>query len=147
MESNYRFDVKISKKYYGSIIGKGGVTLRKIREDTNTKIEMPKEDSELDIITIIGKKENVDKARKRLQEIEKQVVCMYVYIYVYMYICMYVCNTMYVCMYVHVCMYMYVCMYVHVCMYMYVCVIVCTCIYVHVCTCMYIYITIYVHVQ
>ena len=82
MESNYRFDVKISKKYYGSIIGKGGVTLRKIREDTNTKIEMPKEDSELDIITIIGKKENVDKcaARKRLQEIEKQVVCMYVHV-------------------------------------------------------------------
>lgn len=73
VESNYRFDVKISKKYYGSIIGKGGVTLRKIREETNTKIEMPKEDSELDIITITGKKENVDKARKRLQEIEKQV--------------------------------------------------------------------------
>ena len=123
MESNYRFDVKISKKYYGSIIGKGGVTLRKIREDTNTKIEMPKEDSELDIITIIGKKENVDKARKRLQEIEKQVVCMYVYIYVYMYICMYVC--MYVCMYMYVCICMYVSLYVHVSM----------CMYVHVCIC------------
>ena len=116
MESNYRFDVKISKKYYGSIIGKGGVTLRKIREETNTKIEMPKEDSELDIITITGKKENVDKARKRLQEIEKQVVCMYVCMYMYM--CMYVCTC--VCMYLCMCHCMHVCMYI--CMYINVCI-------------------------
>ena len=74
VESNYRSDVRISKKYYGTIIGKGGGTLRKIKEETSTRIEMPREDSESDTIVIIGRKENVEKAKKKLHDIEKQVV-------------------------------------------------------------------------
>ena len=74
MESNFRADVRISKKFHGTIIGKGGSTLRKIREETTTKIEMPREDSDSDIIMITGRKENVEKAKKKLHEIEKQVV-------------------------------------------------------------------------
>ncbi len=59
---------------HGTIIGKGGLTLRKIREETTTKIDMPREDSESDVIMITGRKENVEKAKKKLHEIEKQVV-------------------------------------------------------------------------
>ena len=66
--------MRISKKFHGTIIGRGGATLRKIKEETSTKIDMPKEDSDSDMITITGRKENVEKAKKKLHEIEKQVV-------------------------------------------------------------------------
>ena len=66
--------MKIFRKFHGSIIGKGGATLKKIREETKTKIEMPKEGTDSDSITIVGRKENVDKAKRQLLEIEKQMV-------------------------------------------------------------------------
>lgn len=66
--------MKIFKKFHGSIIGKGGATLKRIREDTNTKIDMPKEGTDSDIIIVTGRKENVDKAKRQLQDIEKQMV-------------------------------------------------------------------------
>ena len=66
--------MKIFKKFHGSIIGRGGATLKKIREETSTKIDMPKEGSESDVIVITGRKENVEKAKRQLQDIEKQMV-------------------------------------------------------------------------
>ena len=66
--------MKIFKKFHGSIIGKGGATLKRIREDTSTKIDMPKEGADSDIIIVTGRKENVDKAKRQLQDIEKQMV-------------------------------------------------------------------------
>ncbi len=56
------------------MIGKGGATLRKIREDTDTKVDLPGESSESDIIVITGRKENVQKARARILDIEKEMV-------------------------------------------------------------------------
>ena len=79
-------EVKIFKKYHGSVIGKGGSTLKKIREDTNTKIEMPKEEMDSDVIVITGRKEDAEKAKRMLLEIEKQMVPFYtVHVYMYMY--------------------------------------------------------------
>ena len=62
------------KKFHGSVIGKGGATLRKIREETDTKIELPQENSDSDVIRIIGRKENVQKARAKILAIEKDMV-------------------------------------------------------------------------
>ena len=62
------------KNFHGSIVGRGGSTLRKIREDTDTKIELPSEASDSDVIAIIGRKENVLKARARILAIEKEMV-------------------------------------------------------------------------
>ena len=66
--------MRIFKKFHGSVIGRGGVTLRKIREETDTKVELPQEGSDSDVIVIIGKKENVQKARARILAIEKDMV-------------------------------------------------------------------------
>lgn len=63
------------KKFHGSVIGKGGANLRKIKEDTDTRIDLPGESSESDIIVITGKKENVQKARAKIVDIEKEMVC------------------------------------------------------------------------
>lgn len=48
--------------------------MRKIKEETNTKIELPQEGSDSDVIVIIGKKENVQKAKARILAIEKDMV-------------------------------------------------------------------------
>ncbi len=72
--SNYQESVRIFKKFHGSVIGRGGAKLRKIKEETNTKIELPQEGSDSDVIVIIGKKENVQKAKARILAIEKDMV-------------------------------------------------------------------------
>lgn len=45
-----------------------------IREETNTRIEMPAESTDSDTIMIVGRRENVEKARKMIIDIEKQMV-------------------------------------------------------------------------
>ena len=50
-----------------------------IREDTDTKIDLPAESSSSDVIVITGRKENVQKAKDRIREIEREMVgtCFY----------------------------------------------------------------------
>ncbi|KAG7202071.1 hypothetical protein KM043_004746 [Ampulex compressa] len=72
-ESNYMLDVPIFKHFHKFIIGKGGVNIRKIREETQTKIELPAEGEKSDVITITGKKENVEKAKEMIQKIQNEL--------------------------------------------------------------------------
>ena len=48
--------------------------LSQIREETDTKIELPPDSSDSDIIVITGRKENVEKACSRIKAIEKEMV-------------------------------------------------------------------------
>jgi hypothetical protein len=45
-----------------------------IRDETQTKIDLPAEGEKSDVITITGKKENVDEARDRIQKIQNELV-------------------------------------------------------------------------
>uniref|UniRef100_H2ZHB2 K Homology domain-containing protein n=1 Tax=Ciona savignyi TaxID=51511 RepID=H2ZHB2_CIOSA len=72
VEKNYCIDVPIFKQYHKNIIGKGGANIRKIREETNTQIDLPKEDSENEVIVITGKKADCQKARKLIRAIEQE---------------------------------------------------------------------------
>ena len=45
-----------------------------IREETQTKIDLPAEGEKSDVITITGKKENVEKARDMIQKIQNELV-------------------------------------------------------------------------
>ncbi|XP_060078333.1 vigilin-like [Ylistrum balloti] len=71
--SNYQAHVHIFKDFHKNVIGKGGATIRKIREDTNTKIDLPSEDSESDVILITGKKADVEAARAQIEAIQKDL--------------------------------------------------------------------------
>lgn len=71
--SNSQAEVHIFKQFHKNIIGKGGANIRKIREDTDTKIDLPSENSDSDVITITGKKENVLKAKERVEAIQKEL--------------------------------------------------------------------------
>ena len=75
LESNYTETVPIFKEYYKHIIGKGGVNINKIREETNTRIELPAQGSPDGRLTVIGKQANVEKAIEKLQKIQTELVC------------------------------------------------------------------------
>lgn len=72
-ESNYQDKVKIFKDFHKNIIGKGGANIRKIREETSTRIDLPGEHTDSEYITITGKKEDVETAKKRIEIIQKEL--------------------------------------------------------------------------
>ena len=45
-----------------------------IRDETETKIDLPSENADSDVITITGKKANVEMARNRIEAIQKELV-------------------------------------------------------------------------
>jgi hypothetical protein len=49
------------------------MNIRKIRDETETRIDLPDSGSDSDMITITGKKENVAKAQHSLEEIQSQM--------------------------------------------------------------------------
>lgn len=58
-----------------------------IRDETQTKIDLPAEGEKSDVITITGKKENVEDARDRIQKIQNELVsCISKYFVIWFYI-------------------------------------------------------------
>ena len=65
--------VSIFKQHHKFIIGKGGANIRKIRDETSTRIDLPDESSESSEIVITGRKEDVLAARDRIQKIQNEL--------------------------------------------------------------------------
>uniref|UniRef100_A0A915E443 K Homology domain-containing protein n=1 Tax=Ditylenchus dipsaci TaxID=166011 RepID=A0A915E443_9BILA len=70
-ESNYADTVSIFKEYYKHIIGKGGININRIRDETQTRIELPSQGDGR--ITVIGKQANVEKAIAQLNKIQNEL--------------------------------------------------------------------------
>ncbi|GAB6018560.1 hypothetical protein CHUAL_000255 [Chamberlinius hualienensis] len=73
IENNYKLEVPIYKQFHKFIIGKGGVNIKKIRDETGTKIELPAEGSESDVIVITGKQPNVELAQQKILAIQNEL--------------------------------------------------------------------------
>jgi len=73
LENNYQVKVPIFKQFHKFIIGKSGATIKDIRKDTNTKIDLPESGSDSDVITITGKKENVEQAQAKITSIQSEM--------------------------------------------------------------------------
>ncbi len=73
-ESNYQEEIHIFKQFHRMLIGKHGIFIRRIREETQTRIEVPGEDSDSNEIVIVGKQENVRRARALIEEKVKELV-------------------------------------------------------------------------
>lgn len=71
-ENFYIEEIPIFKQFHKFIIGKGGENLKKIRNETQTVINLPAEGDESEVITVCGKKENVEEAVKRIQQIHNE---------------------------------------------------------------------------
>uniref|UniRef100_UPI00358DE364 vigilin isoform X2 n=1 Tax=Myxine glutinosa TaxID=7769 RepID=UPI00358DE364 len=72
IENNYSISVPIFKQFHKNVIGKGGVNIKKIREETNTKIDLPTENSNSEVIVITGRKENCEAARDKVLSVQKE---------------------------------------------------------------------------
>ena len=71
--SNYRCEVPIIKKFHGNIIGRNGANIKKIKEETNTTIEIPPVTSNSDVIIVTGYKEQAEKAKKMILAIQNEL--------------------------------------------------------------------------
>ncbi|GFU19163.1 vigilin [Trichonephila clavipes] len=71
--TNFSVEVPIYKQNHKFIIGKGGANIKKIRDETNTKIDLPAEGAESDVIIIRGRKEDVLVAKKKILEIQEEL--------------------------------------------------------------------------
>lgn len=72
-ESSFMLEVPIFKQFHKFIIGKGGANIKKIRDETQTEIDLPAEGDKNEVIVITGKKENVQEARDRIQKIQNEL--------------------------------------------------------------------------
>ncbi|XP_032367204.1 vigilin [Etheostoma spectabile] len=73
IENSFLLSVPIFKQFHKNIIGKGGANIKKIREETNTKIDLPTENSNSEMIIITGKKSNCEAARDRILAIQREL--------------------------------------------------------------------------
>ncbi|XP_069025979.1 vigilin [Embiotoca jacksoni] len=73
IENSFSLSVPIFKQFHKNIIGKGGANIKKIREETNTKIDLPTENSNSEMIVITGKKSNCEAARERILSIQREL--------------------------------------------------------------------------
>jgi len=73
LESSFQVKVPVFKQFHKFVIGKGGANIRRIRDETDTKIDLPNPGSDSDMITITGKKENVMKAADQIKQIQSEM--------------------------------------------------------------------------
>ncbi|KAA0202010.1 hypothetical protein HAZT_HAZT007643 [Hyalella azteca] len=73
LEDNYQIKVPIFQQFLKFIIGKSGANINKIRAETNTRIDLTSNDQGSDEIIIIGRKENCEKAKQRIHEIQEEL--------------------------------------------------------------------------
>uniref|UniRef100_A0A672ZUU9 Vigilin n=1 Tax=Sphaeramia orbicularis TaxID=375764 RepID=A0A672ZUU9_9TELE len=73
VENSFSVSVPIFKQFHRNIIGKGGSNIKRYKE-TNTKIDLPAENSNSEMIVITGKKANCEAARNRILAIQKELV-------------------------------------------------------------------------
>merc|ERR1712088_1162711 len=73
LESGYQTKVPIFKQFHKFVIGKGGANIWRIRDETDTRIDLPDSTTDSDMITITGKKENVVKAVEAIQQIQSEM--------------------------------------------------------------------------
>lgn len=69
---HFRLELPVNKQLLKFIAGKDDSNIRRIKNETETKIELPNENSKSSSIIISGKKENCEKAKSLIQKIEKE---------------------------------------------------------------------------
>lgn len=73
-ESNYQEELQIVKEFHRLIIGKQGAFIKKIRDETQTRIDIPAENSDSNVIQITGKQDQVRRAKKQIEDKVKELV-------------------------------------------------------------------------
>lgn len=73
--SSFTAEIRAKPEHHRFLIGRGGGSIRKVREDTGARIVFPtSKDEDKELITIIGKKESVEAAKEHLLKSIKDLV-------------------------------------------------------------------------
>lgn len=68
LENSFTEDIRAKPEHHRFLIGRNGANIRKLRESTGARIVFPaRQDENKDVITIIGKKDAVKKAKIELE--------------------------------------------------------------------------------
>lgn len=71
--ASYRVEVPILKRFHGNIIGRNGANIKKIKEETNTQIDIPAENSASDVIIVTGYKDKAEKAKQMILKVQNEL--------------------------------------------------------------------------
>jgi len=71
--SSFKVGVPIFKRFHGNVIGRAGANIKKIKEETNTTIDIPAENSDSDVIYITGHQKDAEKARDMILAIQNEL--------------------------------------------------------------------------
>lgn len=71
--SSFKLGVPIFKRFHGNVIGRGGANIKKIKEETNTIIDIPAENNDSDVIYVQGYKADAEKARDMILAIQNEL--------------------------------------------------------------------------
>lgn len=69
---NYELDVIVYRQFHKNVIGKGGATVGAIMKETGTRVEIPDAKSDSDVITVVGREANCQRARDMILKIQSE---------------------------------------------------------------------------
>lgn len=73
--NNFTAELQAKPEYHKFLIGRGGANIRRVRDRTGARIIFPSpDDTEQELITIVGKEEAVRQAQKELENLVKNLV-------------------------------------------------------------------------
>ncbi|XP_050546345.1 vigilin [Daktulosphaira vitifoliae] len=72
-DSNYIMEIPVFKQFHKLVVGKGGANIKKIREETDTRIDLPREGEDSDAIKVMGSKEKVLIACEMIKKIQNEM--------------------------------------------------------------------------
>ncbi|XP_074592950.1 vigilin-like [Brevipalpus obovatus] len=64
--------VNIPREHHKFVLGKGGAKLRDLEERTNTKISVPRQEENSDVLRVLGTRDAIDRAIQELQSISHE---------------------------------------------------------------------------
>ena len=77
-ESGHTCEIRAKPEYHKFLIGRGGSNIRKVRENTGARVIFPtSSDADRELITIMGKKESAEQAKAHIEELIKDLVCIF----------------------------------------------------------------------
>lgn len=76
--NNFTAELQAKPEYHKFLIGRGGANIRRVRDRTGARIIFPSpDDTEQELITIVGKEEAVRQAQRELETLVKNLVAVH----------------------------------------------------------------------
>ena len=87
-ESSFVVEVQAKPEYHKFLIGRGGVNIRRVREQTGARVVFPTaNDTEQETIVIMGRKDEVQKAKVELEKLIANLVTYFSHPSLYYFLC------------------------------------------------------------